>query len=154
MGGRDLRPTRRSGSFLPDLEPFDEELIAMITKRFLSFSARLMAFGAVVALASACSSGNDEGSKSSSDALASCNSLCDAQAKGEKCTPAAADTCKQLCAAVTPSFSGDCSDKAKAYYTCAEKMKWVCSGGDLAVSTDQSCKAESDAYNAACAKKN
>jgi len=128
----------------------------MITTRFLSFSARAMAFGALVALASACSSSSDDGnSKSSSDALGSCNSLCDAEAKGDKCTASTGDTCKQLCAAITPSFSGDCADKAKAYYACCQKMKWECSSGsNLASSTDQSCNAESQAYSQACAKKN
>lgn len=78
-----------------------------------------------------------------------CHAACDVQGKGEGCTSAAADNCKALCDLVVPQISG-CDAEAIAYFECLETRTWTCSGGDLAVSTDQKCEAEIAAYNTAC----
>jgi hypothetical protein len=123
----------------------------MIARLFASVSMRALVIAGMAAtltLAAGCSS-DDDNTKSSSSALSSCKSLCDVEAKGEGCTAKAGDLCRQLCDGIAGSFEGDCAAKADTYYKCGATQKYKCQG-DLAFSTDQGCKAELDAYNAAC----
>ena len=79
-----------------------------------------------------------------------CHAACEVQGKGTGCTAAAVDTCNGLCDFVAPQLS-DCDAEAIAYFECLETKSWSCAaGGDLAISTDGKCEAETSAYTAAC----
>lgn len=79
-----------------------------------------------------------------------CHAACEVQGKGTGCPAAAVDTCNGLCDFVVPQLS-DCDAEAIAYFECLETRSWACApGGDVAISTDDKCEAESAAYRTAC----
>jgi hypothetical protein len=144
-GGAFVRPAKDTLNMTPNRSSF----ASRTPKAF----ALALLFGATL-LGACSSSSNDSGG--GGDVKADCHKLCDVQAQAANC-PASTKSdslCGTLCDAIVPAYSDTCKPKADAYYVCAQKLSYACAaGGNLPQPTDTAgCKAERDAYTAACQK--
>ncbi len=104
---------------------------------------RWIALAAMTMLVAACSSNSDQPAGSGSDAIASCNKVCDKQ--GEKMCSGpimvSVDDCKQLCAAFVNASSPACQAQIKAESDCQLMQSDICTSEDA-------CKTKPDAGSA------
>lgn len=78
--------------------------------------------------------------------IASCKTLCAAQAGAPGCSRIAT-ACDASCVADGMAFSEDCLVKAKAYFDCAAPLGYACPiRPDGAVAADSTCDARRHAY--------
>jgi hypothetical protein len=105
---------------------------------------RWMASVATMMLLAACSGSSDQPASSGSEAVASCNKVCEKQ--GEKACSGpimvSVDDCKQLCAGIVSVASPACQAQIKSESDCQLMQPDICTSEDA-------CKTKADA-GAAC----